>query len=44
LIAIGGPSSEANNQGDPESEEMDPGLNKTRNLKSSSIIVSKPRG
>jgi hypothetical protein len=32
LAAIGGPSSQGNNQGDPESEEVGPGLNKT-NLK-----------
>jgi hypothetical protein len=44
LVAIEGPSSQVNNQGDPGIVEVDPGLNKTSNLKSSSIIVSKPRG
>jgi hypothetical protein len=44
LVAIGGPSSQVNNQGDPGSEEVGPGLNKTSNLKSSSIIVNKQRG
>jgi hypothetical protein len=27
LVAIGGPSSQVNNQGDPGSEEVGPGLN-----------------
>jgi hypothetical protein len=44
LVAIGGPSYQANNQGDPGSEEVGPGLNMTSNLKRLSIIVSKPRG
>jgi hypothetical protein len=44
LIAIGSPSSLVNNQGNPESDEVGPGMNKTSNMKSNSIIVSKPRG
>jgi hypothetical protein len=44
LVAIEGPSFQVNNQGDPGSEEVGPGLNKASNLKSISIIVSKPRG
>jgi hypothetical protein len=44
LAAVGSPSSQVNNQGDPGSEEVGTGLNKTSNLKNISIIVSKPRG
>jgi hypothetical protein len=39
LVAIGGPSSHVNNEGEPGCEEVGPGWNKTSNLKSSSIIV-----
>jgi hypothetical protein len=44
MVTIGSPSSQANNQEDPEIGEVGPGMNKIRKLKSSLIRVSKPKG